>query len=513
MDLQDEGSAGMKGSTVVTGNVFTTYLNLNKYNNPGQNPWDGTNGIFLRQEGSIVSNNTFQYETQLHVGTCIFVGVDNATITNNKFDIVARNLSQRKFATSLVQGNLNSGPAAVVITCNNHGVTEGQNIWISDSNTGGEVYGSFFATDVTPNTFKYPFRSITFSGTYAVIDKHPTKSAIILYNPVSPTLSYYHMSVKDNWINNFDYLIAGQEGNCLVFDGPNRGTPYRNGFTSGSDVRLRHHIVDFMPMANGWYRFIYGWENRSLINQICQGKVNVLGLEFDISMSAQDNNSINVRSNPLAPYSAGDNSLPISKIRFMRGGGRAFLDLYVQNFNHWKDWLGRFMLSEIYSSSDRGALPLCPAKPSQKITAIAASGGDALVTSANHGFYNGCLIYVSDSNSTPTIDGVRTVSNATQNTFTISGITITTPGTAGEAFDNEFNTISSFSELTLTKDIAMALTRGSIQLGAGQILHGTGVPSTAAPTGSIFIRSDGDHSTTIYVRASGSWKPLAAYDP
>jgi hypothetical protein len=42
---------------------------------------------------------------------------------------------------------------------------------------------------------------------------------------------------------------------------------------------------------------------------------------------------------------------------------------------------------------------------------------------------------------------------------------------------------------------------------------GTGAPSATAPNGSIYLRTDGDASTTIYVRAGGSWKPMASWEP
>jgi hypothetical protein len=48
------------------------------------------------------------------------------------------------------------------------------------------------------------------------------------------------------------------------------------------------------------------------------------------------------------------------------------------------------------------------------------------------------------------------------------------------------------------------------------ILHGTGAQlsaNPAAPNGSIFLRTDGDASTTIYVRAGGNWKPMASWEP
>ena len=49
---------------------------------------------------------------------------------------------------------------------------------------------------------------------------------------------------------------------------------------------------------------------------------------------------------------------------------------------------------------------------------------------------------------------------------------------------------------------------GTIDNPASRILHGTGVPSASAPNGSLYLRTDGDASTTLYVRAGGAWSAL-----
>jgi len=54
---------------------------------------------------------------------------------------------------------------------------------------------------------------------------------------------------------------------------------------------------------------------------------------------------------------------------------------------------------------------------------------------------------------------------------------------------------------------------GAIDAPAVRVLHGATAPSATAPNGSLYLRTDGDASTTLYVRASGAWKPLASYDP
>jgi hypothetical protein len=54
---------------------------------------------------------------------------------------------------------------------------------------------------------------------------------------------------------------------------------------------------------------------------------------------------------------------------------------------------------------------------------------------------------------------------------------------------------------------------GTIDAPSARILVGADAPAASAPNGSLYLRTNGDSSTTLYVRAAGSWKPLASYDP
>jgi hypothetical protein len=54
---------------------------------------------------------------------------------------------------------------------------------------------------------------------------------------------------------------------------------------------------------------------------------------------------------------------------------------------------------------------------------------------------------------------------------------------------------------------------GTIDSPSSRILTGTGAPTTSAPNGSIYLRTDGDASSTVYVRAGDQWRPLGAYEP
>ena len=57
---------------------------------------------------------------------------------------------------------------------------------------------------------------------------------------------------------------------------------------------------------------------------------------------------------------------------------------------------------------------------------------------------------------------------------------------------------------------AVGATAG-IEMGAGgpTITSGTGAPSSSPPNGSIYLRTDGTASTTLYVRAAGAWSALS----
>ena len=54
-------------------------------------------------------------------------------------------------------------------------------------------------------------------------------------------------------------------------------------------------------------------------------------------------------------------------------------------------------------------------------------------------------------------------------------------------------------------------TTAGIELGSGgpTITTGTGAPSHTAPNGSVYLRTDGTASTTLYVRAAGAWSALS----
>lgn len=59
--------------------------------------------------------------------------------------------------------------------------------------------------------------------------------------------------------------------------------------------------------------------------------------------------------------------------------------------------------------------------------------------------------------------------------------------------------------------VGAAGTSAGIELGSSgpTITTGTGAPSHSAPNGSVYLRTDGTATTTLYVRASGAWSALS----
>lgn len=67
----------------------------------------------------------------------------------------------------------------------------------------------------------------------------------------------------------------------------------------------------------------------------------------------------------------------------------------------------------------------------KSITNIATGIGTVTVTSPSHGYSNGTRVLICDTDSTPAIDGLYTISGVTTNTFNISS-TVTIAGTTGQ---------------------------------------------------------------------------------
>ena len=90
---------------------------------------------------------------------------------------------------------------------------------------------------------------------------------------------------------------------------------------------------------------------------------------------------------------------------------------------------------------------------------------------------------------------------------------------AGSTFNiNRYNDAGGWLSTSVSIDRATGrvtfgdvTTSSGIELGSGgpRITIGTGAPSHSAPNGSVYLRTDGTATTTLYVRAGGAWTALS----
>lgn len=111
------------------------------------------------------------------------------------------------------------------------------------------------------------------------------------------------------------------------------------------------------------------------------------------------------------------NSGAEAKLRFNRKAGVADIPKFFE----------KHTLDNRYNYVDSQG---CLIRLTHPITAATVAGSTS-VTSTAHGLTSGDVIYIVNSNSTPTIDGERTVTVTGANTFTVP-VTVTVAGTSGE---------------------------------------------------------------------------------
>jgi hypothetical protein len=122
-----------------------------------------------------------------------------------------------------------------------------------------------------------------------------------------------------------------------------------------------------------------------------------------------------------------------TKLKFNKHAGVADMPTYVD----------RHTIANRFNGTAKRPAEGILIKLSHPITTISVAG-TTTVTSASHGLTTGDVIYVVNSNSTPSIDGQRTVTVTGTNTFTVP-VTVTTAGTRGEWLSTiEYNVVADY---------------------------------------------------------------------
>jgi hypothetical protein len=405
----------------------------------------------------------------------------------------------------------------------------------------------------------------------------PVTAAFSLINTISPC----NITMADNYCVGVDQIVSASGGNSYILDsykGSDQRVP-----TDGNSVAFRSIAVDFRPTRSGWVRLNPLYSGTFLNRGTC-ALYTIGGLSFSVSANNAD-------ATATISVLGADRRLPISKVRVLKDGGIIWIEVYVPDHTYFAT--ASAIQCRVFSEEASGLLSNPVSYTA--ISAIVADGADALVTATGHGLKTGEWVYINDTNSTPVINGNRRVASATTNTFKISGITVTSSGSAGEVIssirnNNRLINITSIiqkgSDVTVTHDgdptrgenpangfnvhiqgsdsipsldgarvvinsgnfrfdvagvtLTQVGTRAgtffreqdyatnasvvaqidlnnasdlyalkNISVGQSQILSGTNAPAGEAPDGSIYLRTNGDSSTTIYVRSASTWTAIS----
>jgi hypothetical protein len=124
---------------------------------------------------------------------------------------------------------------------------------------------------------------------------------------------------------------------------------------------------------------------------------------------------------------------------------------------------------------------------------------------------NGFNVHIQGSDSVPSLDGARVVTNSSNFRFDVAGITLTQAGTQAGAFfrEQDYSTNASVVAQIDINNTSDLYALKNISVGSAQILSGTNAPTSSAPDGSIYLRTNGDSSTTIYVRSASTWTAIS----
>ena len=299
----------------------------------------------------------------------------------------------------------------------------------------------------------------SFLNRKVVSTTHPTYGISAGNN--SSSISY-NATIQYNTFTNYDGAVRTFN---LTTDGTNQGV-----FLKTPTWLTRNQKLPFNPTKNGWVRLnylgVYGLSNFA-------ATINFFNLKFEVSGGSGSSGLITVLRNTSASRNTGVS--PMSAIRVV-GASSSYVDVYVNSYTLLQPPTSE--TGYVYSTTETGFFNL-QVKESSVITGIGNAGtGYAVITSASHGLSNGDAIYISGSNSTPSVDGGYIVSSVAQNTFVITktGLSITVAGTAGEYLYNPPNNPNDPISLGVTVPISTKTSFIS-SLGTGDF-SGSGIPST-----------------------------------
>jgi hypothetical protein len=560
-------SNGQITSVTITNSNYFNNASIGYFSSPPVISFSGGNG-----SGALATANLMNNRPSPAIWSSISTTVTNCCFVNCDSSLALKN------------GTARVGPT---IVSNNVFIYENMGI---NNGAIGELWHDYLKFENNTIVSEKPLRPTSIGGRFASIknnffhsylkpEKRRASYPLVIQNSIKPC----NIEITDNRSLNYDHFIFSQNDNSYLF-GSHEGIDCLKP-TYGAATGWKQLKVDFRPARNGWVR-LNTLDSLVYLNRGISAIYNIGSLMFFVATKNEDSEvNISVLQT--------DRNLPITKIRILKEGLINCVDVYVNDYTFFDT--NTAIQCSVVSGDGRG--PLTNPTSYSAITSIVADGTDALVTSNNHGLRSGEYVFISDSNSTPSINGNRQIIATTQNTFKIAGITITSSGNTGQFISSLRSPIKPInitsisqknSDVTITHDAwsfvgedpangqsvyitgtnsnpsldgqrivsntgsgrfdvtGITLTQSgtaagtfirlqdyatvlsvatelsldkandlhvnkTLGVGVSSVISGSSAPSLSAPNGSIYMRTDGDASTTLYVRANGAWEPIAAY--
>lgn len=389
------------GVTITNSNYFNN-SSVGYFSSPPSISFSGGNG-----SGALATANLMNNRPSPAIWSSISTTITNCCFMNCDASLALKNTIARVGPT-IVSNN--------VFIYENMGINNGAI---------GELWHDYLKFENNTIVSEKPLRPTSIGGRFASIKNNffhsylkPEKRRASYPLAIQNTIKPCNIEITDNRSLNYDHFVFSQNGNSYLF-GSHEGIDCLKP-TYGAATGWKKLKVDFRPVRNGWIR-LNPLDSQAYLNRGICAIYSVGSLMFFVATKNEDTESnISVLQT--------DRNLPITKIRLLKEGLINFVEVYVADYTFFDT--NTAIQCSVVSEDGRG--PLTTPTSHSAITSIVADGTDALITSNNHGLRSGEYVFISDSNSTPSINGNRQIVAATQNTFKIVGITVSSSGNTGQ---------------------------------------------------------------------------------
>jgi hypothetical protein len=243
-----------------------------------ENPTEVVSGFYLSSSASIPGLMEFQAR-ELSTGVVYFLA---DTVSGLSF-------SPNLTPTNTISSNTAANPT--VITSTAHGLVDGDQIIISNSNSIPSINGVYVVTIIDANTLTIPVDVITAGITGAFTNINNLNSIVASSNQVTPNRIYYSKLLQPEAVPLVNFVDVGSKDypilrifplrdSLMIFKGDGiyrlsgEVAPWTVSLLDISSILI---AADSIGVTNN---FIYGWTNRGIVN-VSESGVSVISRPID----------------------------------------------------------------------------------------------------------------------------------------------------------------------------------------------------------------------------------------